>query len=103
MENVLILASIILGTAINHAARLPVVMWIVTACVVLHNLLSIRLGRGQFQMKNMSLNLDDVLQGIQMPGRNASEAAKVQQSVLADYFRNAGAVPWQMDMSPWKT
>ena len=32
-----------------------------------------------------------------MPGRNASEAAKVHQSVLADYFRNEGVVPWQMD------
>ena len=70
-------------------------MWIVTSCVVLHNLLR----RGQFQVNNMGLNLDNVLQGDQMPyqGRNPADAAKAQQSVLEDYFRDEGAVPWQVD------
>ena len=30
-------------------------------------------------------------------GRTPTEAATPQQSVLADYFRNEGAVPWQME------
>ena len=47
----------------------------------------------------MGLKLDNVFQGNQMPyqGRNPNEAAKAQRSVLADYFRNEGAVAWQMD------
>ena len=74
-----------------------VVIWTVTACVVLHNLL--RSGREQLQVKNMGLNLDNVLQGNQLSygGRNPTEAAKPQRNVLADYFGNEGAVPWQMD------
>ena len=74
-------------------------MQIVIACVVLNNLLSITSGRGQFQVENMGLNQDNILQGKQMPygGRNPTEAAKAEQSVLEDYLRNEGAVPWQID------
>ena len=70
-----------------------------TVCVVLHNLLKQRLGRGQFQPDKMRFNLDDVLQVNQLPKRrrNTTEAAKTQGSVLADYWRSEGAVPWQMD------
>ena len=69
-------------------------MWIVTACVVLHNLLRIRSGRGQLQAEIISLKLDNVLQVNQLPygGRNLTEAAKPQCSVLEDYFRGDGAV-----------
>ena len=47
----------------------------------------------------MGLNLNNLLQGNQLPyeGRNPTEAARAQRSVPADYFRNAGAVPWQID------
>ena len=45
------------------------------------------------------MNMNGVLQGNHLPyqGRNSSEAAKAQQSVLADYFRNEGIVPWQKE------
>ena len=43
----------------------------------------------------MGLNLDNLLQGNQMPYqvRNPTEATKAQQSFFEDYFRNEGAVP----------
>ena len=44
-----------------------VVMWMVTACVVLHKLLRMGSGRGQFQVDNMGLNLGKVLKGKWMP------------------------------------
>ena len=39
------------------------------------------------------------LMGDQNPqkGRNPSRAAKQQMGIFMDYFRNDGAVPWQMD------
>ena len=56
-----------------------VVMQMVTACSVLHSLLRIRSGREQFQVENMGLNLDNVLQGNQMPyqGSEAPRHCKV--------------------------
>ena len=67
-----------------------VVKWIITTCVVLLNLLRMRLGRGQCLVNNMGFNLDNVLQRKQMSyhGRNPTKAAKAEQIVLADYFRN---------------
>ena len=57
----------------------------------LHNLICMRLGRGKFQPGQMGLDVQGVLQG------NITEAAKIQRSVLADYFRNEGCVLLQVD------
>ena len=42
----------------------------------------------------MGLNLANLLRGNKLPygARNPTKAAKAQQSVVADYFRNEGAV-----------
>ena len=42
---------------------------VVTACVVLHNLLTIRSGRGQFQVDNKGLNLDNAREPDALSGR----------------------------------
>ena len=68
------------------------VMHFVKVCVILHNLLWQRLGR-----LNSNQEHENMLSGNHLPylGRNPTEAAKAQRSVLADDFRNKGAVPWQ--------
>ena len=75
------------------------VMHIITACVVLHNLLHQKLGRGHFQPENIGLNLEGVWQGNHLPywGENVTAAGKAQQSVFANYLRTKGAVPGQLD------
>ena len=57
-----------------------VVMRVITASLMLQNVLRIRLGKDQFQLENMGLNLDNVLQRNQIPyqGWNPTEAAKAQ-------------------------
>ena len=65
-----------------------VVMGIVTASVVLHNLLSLRWDREQFQPEHMDVDVQGVLQENNLPyvGRNPTEAGKALRSVWADFL-----------------
>ena len=77
----------------------PVVVRVVMACLVLHNLLRMRYPTGQQDDFGAEVQPPIVLEGNDIPyeGRNPLKAAKTQRNILRDYFMTDGQVPWQMD------
>ena len=79
-----------------------VVTSLTMACVILHNTTRQRYGNiaaeHPYPEEETHLPLH-ALHGDDRPreGRNPARAAKQQRDILMDYFRNEGAVPWQMD------
>ena len=81
--------------------ELPVVNRVVMACLVLHNLLTIRYPTAQqedffFRGEGQPMI---VLEGKDIPyeGCNPIGAAKRQRNILRDYFMNEGQLPGPMD------
>ena len=102
----------VLLTTMLHDA--PTVRLVVTACVILHNLMRTRYPRMQNRLMDIERpdgvmipgawrvgrNLEDCrADGIQAPNRDGSRVPKAQRNLLMEWCNSpAGSVPWQDNM-----